>query len=339
MVKPNKLLKFFQFIKFPLSQSMGQNLTMMPNVEQDLLAIGQEHQFNLLSQSDLTACTKYGSTYLCKGRDVTRTDLTNTCIGAYYLEDLSSIQAKCKFDLIKAQEHVFQLASNTWLISSPIDFSTTIKCPSTFTTIAIRSSATVTVPPGCLVNLKEHVIQPDTATTDSDLETIHYEWSWDSNVLFPTYNTEAFEATMIHLQNLTTVSINNINEAVATAMANSKSGNKTVQEYFDDLENIRLSDNTPVTSVDNVFIIVLTLIGLQSCYCMFKICFTPSHSIKPLFPTYKPREWTKRYRKDYIQNTSHEMAPLRHEKEVENNINQQKTSLSKTPVTGANFHK
>ena len=84
MVKPNKLLKFFQFIKFPLSQSMGQNLTMMPNVEQDLLAIGQDHQFNLLSQSDLNSCTKYGSTYLCKGRDITRTDLSNTCIGAYY---------------------------------------------------------------------------------------------------------------------------------------------------------------------------------------------------------------------------------------------------------------
>ena len=121
-------------------------------------------------------------------------------------------------------------------------------------------------------------------------------------------------------------------------MANSKTGNKTVQEYFDDLKNIRLSDNTPVTSVDNVFIIVLTLIGLQSCYCMFKICFTPSHSIKPLFPTYKPREWTKRYRSEYRQNTSHEMAPLRHEKEVENNINLQKTSLSETPVTEANFH-
>ena len=121
-------------------------------------------------------------------------------------------------------------------------------------------------------------------------------------------------------------------------MATSKTGNKTVQEYFDDLENIRLSENKPVTSVDNVFIIVLTLIGLQSCYCMFKICFTPSHSIKPLFPTYKPREWTKRYRKDNMQNTGHEMAPLRHDKEVENNINSNKTSLSETPVTGASYH-
>jgi hypothetical protein len=84
-----KLLKFFQFIKFPLSQSTGQKFSMMPNIDQDLLAIEQDHKFNFLNQSDLNSCTQYGSTYLCKGRDVLRMDLNNTCIGTYYLEDLS----------------------------------------------------------------------------------------------------------------------------------------------------------------------------------------------------------------------------------------------------------
>jgi hypothetical protein len=85
---------------------------MMPNIDQDLPAIGQDHEFNLLSQSDLNSCAQYGSTYLCKGQDVLRTDLNTTCIGAYYLEDLSSIQEKCKFNFIKAQEHIFQIAAN-----------------------------------------------------------------------------------------------------------------------------------------------------------------------------------------------------------------------------------
>jgi hypothetical protein len=163
-----KLLKFFQFVKFPLSQTTGENNSLMPNINQDLLAIEQDHEFTLLRQSDLNSCSQYGSTYLCKGREVLRTDLNTTCIGAYFLEDLTSIQQKCKFDLIEAQEHVFQIAANQWIISSPIDFPT-------FTSIAIRSSSIITVPTGCLVNLKSHVIQPDTATTDSDLETIHFE--------------------------------------------------------------------------------------------------------------------------------------------------------------------
>jgi hypothetical protein len=82
MVKPIKLLKFFQFIKYPLYQTSGQNYFMMPNNEKDLLAIEQEHQFNLLSQSDLNSCTQYEAT-LCEGREVLRTDLKTTCLEAY----------------------------------------------------------------------------------------------------------------------------------------------------------------------------------------------------------------------------------------------------------------
>jgi hypothetical protein len=112
MVKPMKLLKFFHFIKFPLSQTSGQNYSMMPNIDKDLFAIGQECQFSLLSQSDMNLCTQYGSTHLCKERDVLRTYLNTTCIGAYYVVDLTSIEQKCKFDLMPAKEHVFQIAAN-----------------------------------------------------------------------------------------------------------------------------------------------------------------------------------------------------------------------------------
>ncbi len=113
-----------------------------------------------------------------------RTDLETTCLGSYYLENIDAIHTKCKFDLIPPLEHVFQIASNKWIISSPSDFSTIIKCPLTFQSVTIRKSASITVPPGCQVDLKSHIITPDSATTDSDLETIHYEWAWDSNTMF-----------------------------------------------------------------------------------------------------------------------------------------------------------
>jgi hypothetical protein len=68
-----------------------------------------------------------------------------------------------------AKEHVFQIAANQWIVSSPIDFPTTLICPNTFT------SLTITAPAGCSINLKYHIIQSDSTTTDSDLETIHYQ--------------------------------------------------------------------------------------------------------------------------------------------------------------------
>jgi hypothetical protein len=60
----------------------------------------------------------------------------------------------------------------------------------------IHSSSTITVSPRCQLDLKSQIIQPDSAATDSDLKTIHYKWSWESIILFTTYRTFEFEATL-----------------------------------------------------------------------------------------------------------------------------------------------
>jgi hypothetical protein len=93
--------------------------------------------------------------------------------------------------------------------------------------------------------------------------------------MFPKYHTNKFEATLVHLKNLTALSIDNINEAVAQAKARIKSGNKTVEQYFKDLENIRNEEFKPFTSVDNVFITVLTFVSSATSYLCSK--FVSSH--------------------------------------------------------------
>jgi hypothetical protein len=103
-----------------------------------------------------------------------------------------------------------------------VNFPTTIKCPNTFTSITLRSSSQIAVTPGCQVDLKSHNIQQDSATTDSNLETINYEWSWDSDVLFLTYHAQEYETTIKHLKNVTSITINNVNLTVAVALPKSK---------------------------------------------------------------------------------------------------------------------
>jgi hypothetical protein len=132
-----------------------------------------------------------------------------------------------------SRKKLFQITSNQWIISSPNDFLATIKCQSTFTSIAVRSLSTVTVPPGCNVDLKSHMIQPSSATIDFDLETIHHKWSWDLDVLFPYYPTDKFEAIISHLKNVITVVIDNIRAAVTTAKYVSEGEIKTVHLYFE----------------------------------------------------------------------------------------------------------
>jgi hypothetical protein len=47
---------------------------------------------------------------------------------------------------------------------------------------------------------------------------------------------------------------------------------KLLSDTFKDLENIRLDENKPITSIDNVFITVLTFVSIATCYLLFKIC-------------------------------------------------------------------
>jgi hypothetical protein len=120
-----------------------------------------------------------------------------------------------------------------------------------------------------------------------------------------------------HLNNVKAMTINNINSAVAVAVTNSTSANKTAEDYFEDLEIIWLRDSKKTTFVDNVLIITLTLITVQSCYCVFKICFTPPHKSKPLLPAYKQREWIKRRSRHNKQKGAfQEIARIRHEKKI-----------------------
>jgi hypothetical protein len=94
----------------------------------------------------------------------------------------------------------------------------------------------ITVPPGYKVELKSHVIQLDSVSIDSKLETIQYKWSWDSNVLFPSCHSEGFEDTITHLRNLTVVLTDYINVAVAKTKYVRESENKMLQQYFKELK-------------------------------------------------------------------------------------------------------
>jgi hypothetical protein len=84
--------------------------------------------------------------------------------------------------------------------------------------------------------------------------------------MFLLYRTQEFETNIKYLNNVTEMTINKINWAVAGLKANNFCG--------------------------HVLLIVLTLITIQSCYCVFKICFKPSNNAKSLKAHSKRHEKT-----------------------------------------------
>jgi hypothetical protein len=54
--------------------------------------------------------------------------------------------------------------------------------PSIFTLVIIRSSATSSLH-GVKLTSNSNIFQLDSASTDTDLKTMHYDWSWDWKIL------------------------------------------------------------------------------------------------------------------------------------------------------------
>ena len=278
MVRPDNLLQFFRLVPFPISNAIKANFSMIPKVDQELIAIGVDHQFQLVNQIELQACDKYGTTYMCQGRHTTSTDLENTCLGALYLERWSVINKLCKFEFIPSAEHVFKIASNKWIVASPEPFSTTVKCDKVFSTINLKHLSIVTVPEGCTMHLRSHVINPGNYIADTDIEVKHFQWTWQPDQMFPNYNTKAFNDTMNSLEITSSIAIDYINHEINLKQNSELNARKSTIKLFQEL---KASENVQVHSDITFYILIAVL-----CICAIIIAYVA----KKFYPNIVKRE-------------------------------------------------
>jgi len=57
---------------------------------------------------------------------------------------------------------VFQIGPNQWLVSAPEKFASVLQFEKSHETIIVNMISTITVDPGCKLQFKLHLIQPDT---------------------------------------------------------------------------------------------------------------------------------------------------------------------------------
>jgi hypothetical protein len=186
LVAPQNLMQLYEFIPLPVHFNFSGNVSVTPEVGNDnMIAVGHSQSYQIISSSDLQTCNKMGETYFCKGRNVLLTDLTKTCLGALYLANAKDIQDRCKFSIGGAQEKIFRLDSNTYVVYSLGKINTNHVCPKakSISAIQISSGQTVRVNPSCYVRTMDHIITAD----DSEELEIHskwLDWTWTLGQLF-----------------------------------------------------------------------------------------------------------------------------------------------------------
>ncbi len=73
----------------------------------DLIAIDNENNFQVLTQTDLANCVQRNHVYLCDKQHVVQHNLSNTCLGSLYLRMEHVVQQLCRFERRPVQEMFF----------------------------------------------------------------------------------------------------------------------------------------------------------------------------------------------------------------------------------------
>ncbi len=186
LVTPHNLMLLFEFIPLPIHFNFSGNVSVTPEVgSTNMIAVGHSQSYQLISSSNLQNCNKMGDTYFCKGRNVLLTDLTKTCLGTLYLADAKNIQGRCKFSIGEAQEKIFHLDSNTYVVYSLGKINTNHVCPKAKSILAVQISSgqTVRINLSCYIRTMDHIITAD----DSEEIEIHSKWlnwTWTLRELF-----------------------------------------------------------------------------------------------------------------------------------------------------------
>jgi hypothetical protein len=149
------------------------------DLDTDMIAINQEHQYKILTEADLAGCLKRNHVFLCEKTNVLNTDLGDTCLGALYFKSAQGVQSYCRFERRTLKEEVYQTGPYTFLVYSPTPYTTKVECNNgTLVPLFLGLVSKISIEPHCHVHLKSHLIQP-TENFRLDTKTILSEWNWD----------------------------------------------------------------------------------------------------------------------------------------------------------------
>ena len=149
--------KVFRYVPFPLPIDTNSFLTV--HAREDIIAVGHNNHHRVFTDVQLNQCVRRYQKYICETPLVTNTNFSSSCVGSLMDHNQNGIQAHCSLLTSPAQEMVYQITSNQFAIYSPVTFTGRGSCLNGTHTSALISRITkVTVPAGCNLVLRNHVL-------------------------------------------------------------------------------------------------------------------------------------------------------------------------------------
>ena len=163
-----------------VDSEMGENVDAVLLIpEAEMIAVGKERKYKILSQGDLAACIKRNRVYLCEKHQVLHTDLANSCLGSIFDRNEKGVRDNCKLERKRLRETVYQLSATDHILFTPHPYTTQIICKNgSHFPLYLSQTTKIHIPEECRVSLHSHSIQSDYNIRISP-EPLNVPWQWD----------------------------------------------------------------------------------------------------------------------------------------------------------------
>jgi len=193
MYETGEELKLWEYVPFPILQSITLNATIVPQTgKENYIALMPDssikgdgrtpsHKFRIMNGYDLEMCKRIRNVYMCGGRNTLRTDISNSCIGNLHLQDHEGIARTCDLEIGRLTEFVAKIGYNKWAVFSPKPFMENVRCGETTESIKFEIQTIVELPEDCKVNLKSTQLTTD-VNINIEYKIERFEWKYDGNI-------------------------------------------------------------------------------------------------------------------------------------------------------------
>jgi hypothetical protein len=147
--------------------------------EAEMIAVGRERKFKILSQGDLAACIKRNRVFLCEKHQVLHTNLASSCLGSIFDRNEIGVKENCKLERKRLRETVYQLSATDHILFTPHPYTTEIICKNgSHFPLYLSQTTKIHIPEECKVTLNSHSIQSDYNIRISP-EPLNVPWQWN----------------------------------------------------------------------------------------------------------------------------------------------------------------
>jgi len=177
----------YELMPFPLMESIIDGYSMTPMVrEKNLIAYSNTNQYREYSRVDLSFCKLQYGIYICKDRNILRTDTDASCLAGLFMQNIDIVAEACIMEFSKPVEQIYGVEENTWLVHVPKTQTIQIRCGSKSGVdelIHVKGMGILRMEPGCSTRLGRFDISTD-ANPDEIGDMVMTDWRASPSTIY-----------------------------------------------------------------------------------------------------------------------------------------------------------